>query len=109
MKHDVRAAIAGAELFDEVGAAVAVGVAQGPDEAVLALGVEVAVGCDGEAAEAFAGVADLFADDEVVGIDEGAETGWERDATVVGVGRGEGGARGGAEEEECEGAGNFHG
>ena len=89
VKQDVRAADVGAEFPDHIRPAVAVRVAQRPNPAMKPLGLNVAVRRDRQAAKIFLGPADPFAGDQIVGVDQRAETGRKRDAAVVGIGRGQ--------------------
>lgn len=50
-------------------------------------GVDVAVSRDGDAAQLLGRIADAFADDEVIGDDERAESWRQDDRAVVGIGR----------------------
>ena len=86
VKGDVGAAVAGAELLDRVGTAVAVDITEGEDGAELAFDVEVAVRRDGQAAKRFGVAADPAAGDHVVSHHEGAESWRQRDGAVVRIG-----------------------
>ena len=111
VKQDVRATVAGTELLDQVGATVAVGVTQRPDQPEFALGVDVTVGCDGQATQLLRRIADAFVDHEIVGIDQRPETRRQGNGAVVGVGGRQvrGGGRGaggqGGEHREQDGKG----
>ena len=89
VEHDVSAAVAGAELLDHVRPAVVVRVTQRKNLAVQALGINVAVRRDGEAAEIFRRPADALADDQIVSVNQRAKTGRKRDTAVVRIGCGQ--------------------
>lgn len=79
--HPHACAIAGTEVVDDVGAAVAIRIAQGHEAVVVKFRIQVAVRCDGEKTQRAA----FEARDEIVRHDESAKTGWQCEAAVVGI------------------------